>query len=128
MILLDTFTLIGIAAEPDRLSPAARSFVEDSANRLFVSAISAQEIGVAVQKQRLILKANPRDWFEMAISHYNVEVIDVTWRIAMASVELPRLHSDPADRIIIATAMTHNLMLLTPDRKIHRYRQARIVW
>ena len=115
MILLDTYTLIGLYSEPQRLSATAKSLVEDSEIPLFVSAISSWEICIAVQKRRLVLEVDPILWFEKAITKHSVQVLDVTWRIAANSTRLPRHHADPADRIIIATAIDQRLRLLTPE-------------
>jgi PIN domain nuclease of toxin-antitoxin system len=128
MILLDTYTLIGVVSEPTRLSSVAKALVEDAANKLFVSAISALEIGIAVQKNRLALNADSRTWFELALDRQSIEPIDVTWQIAAASFALPKHHADPSDRLIIATALLRGLILLTPDKDIHRYTEVRVVW
>ncbi|MDB5356071.1 MAG: VapC toxin family domain ribonuclease [Phycisphaerales bacterium] len=128
MILLDTYTLIGIAAEPARLSPTARAMIEAPDSRLFVSAISAWEVYVAVQKGRLLLSLPARAWVERALSEYVISVADVTLDIALLAGELPTHHADPADRIIVATAALYDFVLLTPDRNIHKYSQAKVVW
>lgn len=128
MILLDTYTLIGVVSDPTRLSATARGLIEDPSNRLFVSAISALEIGVAVQKNRLRLDTDPRTWFQLALERHSLDPIDVSWQIAAASFALPPHHANPADRLIVATAQLRGLALLTPDREIHRYTQVRVVW
>lgn len=128
MILLDTYTLIGVYSEPERLSAAAKALIEDRQNRMFVSAISAWEICLAVRKGRLKVDPDPVTWFERAITKHAIEVADVTWRIAAASASLPPYHGDPGDRIIVATAMLLDLTLLTPDSLIHQYTEARVVW
>jgi PIN domain nuclease of toxin-antitoxin system len=128
LILLDTYTLIGIASEPARLSPTAKKLIENPANPLFVSAISALEIGIAVQKHRLRLELPPREWFAQVLAVHGIEPLDVTWEIAAASFELPPHHADPSDRIIIATAAARELILLTPDQHIHKYSEARVAW
>ena len=128
MILLDTYTLNGVVSEPSRLSDAARQLIEDGGNELHVSAISAWEIAMAVQKKRLTLSMEPRSWFEGALVAKGLRCVDVSWQIALLSSELPMHHADPADRIILATAVLHNLILLTPDQDIHRYTQARVIW
>ncbi|HWE97419.1 MAG TPA: type II toxin-antitoxin system VapC family toxin [Tepidisphaeraceae bacterium] len=128
MILLDTYTLIGVAAEPGRLSTAARNLIEEPDSRLFVSAITAWEIHVAVQKGRLALNRPPREWLAQAISDYVIDVTAIDWEIASLAAELPKHHADPADRLIVATAVMRNLVLLTPDKNIHKYNQAKVLW
>lgn len=128
MILLDTFTFIGVASEPSRLSPGARLHIEDAEARLFVSAITMFELATAAAKGRLTLGVDPRTYFALALARHKIGVLDVTWEVAALSCELPPYHNDPADRFIIATAIIHDLTLLTPDQHIHRYGAARVSW
>ena len=127
-LLLDTYTLIGVVSEPARLSSRARDLVADAANPLLVSSFSMYEIGVAVQKRRLTLSLPPDVWFGRAILQYGIQAVDVSWNIAATAIELPRIHADPGDRIIIATALNRDLTLLTPDRHIHKYPDVKLAW
>jgi PIN domain nuclease of toxin-antitoxin system len=127
-LLLDTYTLVGVASEPDRLTRRAQDLILDPANPLFVSSFSAYEIGVAVRKQRLALALPPRVWFERALATHSVEAIDVTWQIAAAAFELPPIHWDPGDRIIVATATERDLTLVTPDRDVRSYPGLKTAW
>jgi PIN domain nuclease of toxin-antitoxin system len=47
---------------------------------------------------------------------------------AMTGLNLPRIHSDPADRLFIATAQHYNLALLTPDKPIAKYPNVNLIW
>jgi PIN domain nuclease of toxin-antitoxin system len=127
-LLLDTYTLVGAVSEGRRLSARARELILDPANEMFVSAISVYEIGTAVQKRRLDLALPPRAWFARALSEYSIRPVEVTWEIAAAAMELPGIHWDPGDRLIIATAVTRDLTLLTPDRDIQRYPGVKLAW
>lgn len=69
-----------------------------------------------------------REWFGEALSHHGVVDVAVDWRIAQLATSLPWLHRDPADRIIVATAVVTNLPVLTPDRLIAKYRQITVLW
>lgn len=52
----------------------------------------------------------------------------LTLSIALRAASLPRLHADPFDRFLVATAQEHHLTLLTPDPKIHAYPNTRTLW
>ena len=59
----------------------------------------------------------------------DARVVDLTWPIAMQASELPSLHGDGFDRIIVATAVQLKATLISPDKPIHDYRQfASIAW
>ena len=128
MLLLDTCILIWLSSEADQLSNKAAMAVSDNVGQLYTSAISAWEIALGVSKGRLELGADPIVWFAQVTAKYNVAVVDVTWQVAAASVQLPRHHSDPADRIIIATAIDRGFQIVSPDQEIRRYAGAQIIW
>ena len=54
--------------------------------------------------------------------------IPITGEIAIAAVQLPLLHNDPCDRIIVATAAANAMEILTPDRLVSQYKQAGVIW
>lgn len=128
MILLDTCTLLWLASDPSRLSSSAREQIRGHADALFVSAISAFEIAVKQRKGALMLPLAPEPWFERVLEHHGIEEIPVTGQIASRAVALPPFHNDPCDRIIIATAVTQGLSIITPDEMIRSYGDARVLW
>jgi PIN domain nuclease of toxin-antitoxin system len=105
---------------PKRLSPLAHELIERTPH-LYVSTFSAWEIGQKHSRGRLQLPCEPREWFGSALREYTITDLPVTADIAFRSTELPWLHSDPADRITIATAGEHELPILTPDEQIRSY-------
>ena len=128
MILLDTCALLWLAAYDDHLSATARESIRASAGGLFVSAISALEIGIKVRKGKLRLPQRADRWFPQALAAHGVTELPVTSAIALASAALPKLHDDPADRIIVATALAQGLLVLTPDAKLRAYPKLRSAW
>ena len=70
----------------------------------------------------------PSAWFGAALEFHGLTEIPVTGSIAAASTELPPLHSDPCDRLIVATAMLHSLTILTPDPYIQNCEGAETAW
>lgn len=86
-----------------------------------VSAISCFEIAWLERHQRIILPCQPTEWFEKALSHSGIELLPITPAIAARAVNLPEHHSDPQDRIIIASAIEHNAKLMSDDSKFPMY-------
>jgi PIN domain nuclease of toxin-antitoxin system len=128
MLLLDTCTLLWLVRGGKSLSRAARDAITASGARLFVSAITAFEVGVKHHRGALTLPLPPLAWYERALAFHDLEEIPVDGRIAARSTELPRLHNDPCDRIIVATAQRDGLIVLTPDPLIRAYPKTQMCW
>jgi len=128
MILLDTCTLLWLVAGDDTLSTNAKNMITKNEQGLFVSAISAFEIGVKVKKKKLKLPKTLSKWYQLALELHNITEIPVSSEIAILSTELEQLHNDPADRLIIATASLNHLTILTPDKLIKGYKQCQTLW
>ncbi|MFN0128940.1 MAG: type II toxin-antitoxin system VapC family toxin [Verrucomicrobiales bacterium] len=128
MILLDTCTLLWLALEPERLSPQARTLLDDPAQLVWLSAISAFEVGQKHAKGKLELSIMPEEWIARAIQSHQLKPLDLDIRSAARAATLPPLHNDPFDRLLIATAQQHRLTLLTPDEKIRAYPDLQTAW
>ena len=128
MFLLDTCTLLWLASDQSRLSQASKQAIAGGAGKLFVSAISAFEIGVKHNKGKLVLPTPPAVWFARALRLHGLRRVVVTPRIALKATALPELHNDPMDRIIIATAQIRKMIILTPDEHIRQYPDVSCVW
>lgn len=124
MILLDTHVVIWSAEGDARLGPKARRLIAERSQTdpFHVSAISAWEIAMLVNKGRLDLGGPARDWLATAMSHQAWQTVPVDIAAAVEAVNLPGiLHNDPADRIIVATARLRSFALVTADRAILNY-------
>ena len=128
MILLDTCVLLWLAADKARLSPRACEAIRSAGEFVDVSAITAWEIAWKQAKGQLELGMPPRAWFDLAISVQQVRETPITSSIALRAAELPRLHGDPADRFIIATALEFGIPLVTPDQHIAQYPGVSVIW
>jgi PIN domain nuclease of toxin-antitoxin system len=122
-VLLDTCAILfialgrGLKDEADQVVGAALK-----AGRLYVSPMSAWEIGAGVAKNRLKLPLKPIDFFNRFLSSLEAKASDLSPEILIGSSNLPgAIHGDPMDRILIATARTLDLVLVTSDRPILKY-------
>jgi PIN domain nuclease of toxin-antitoxin system len=116
-LLLDTNALFWSLIEPGRLSKQATGAIEDEANDVLVSVVSAWEIGVKRAKGKLDM---PTALGPM-LSESRFDVLPVTLPHALAVESLPHSHHDPFDRLLVAQAQIENLVLVTSDRQMHRY-------
>jgi len=117
-LLLDTHILLWMAAQPERLSSAARAAVEAPGNTVFVSAVTAWEIAI---KQALGRLHFPLERWDEVIDGMKLEVLDLTSTRAIAAGLLPRHHDDPFDRALIAQAQVERLTLVSTDHAVTRY-------
>jgi PIN domain nuclease of toxin-antitoxin system len=123
-LLLDTHAAIWIAEGQPLTSEATDAI--DAAYRadrtIFVSAITAWEIGLLVARNRLGLSTRPELWFQRLLAVPGVRLADLSPDILIASSFLPgEPPRDPADRIIVATARDLGATLITRDRLLLKY-------
>jgi len=131
VIVLDTHALVWWINDPGQLSKTAQAVIEEARKNktLYVSCISSWEIALLVQRNRLQLTLDVRDWLARCEALPFVTFMPVTTAIAVESTRLPDFpHADPADRIIVATAQSLGARLVTKDEKIHLYRNLQSVW
>jgi PIN domain nuclease of toxin-antitoxin system len=122
-LLLDTCALIWVAND-EPISPQALQAIEAAADTdsIFVSPISAWEIGNLTRKGRLRLSMPPEAWFEAALALPGLRLAEMPPRTLVASAYLPGdPPTDPADRILAASARAENVQLVTRDRKLLSY-------
>ena len=86
-----------------------------------ISAISCFEVALLVQHQRIAIDIAIGDWFDMALKGSGIELLPISPKIAETATSLPEHHSDPQDRIIIATALEYAAQLISADRKFRLY-------
>ena len=131
MIVLDTHALVGWVSGDSALSKKAKSAIqrERDGGAIIVSSISAWEIAMLVQRERLFLSMDVGSWLAMAMQIEAVRFFPVDIEIAMKSVDLPgEFHKDPADRMIVATARKLAAPLVTKDEKMHSYAHVKTIW
>lgn len=131
MVLLDTHALIWWMTNVKRLSKKARSMIEEESKKgsVVISAISIWEIAMLVKKGKVAFSVDPELFLDHLESEIQVKILPVSARIARLSVSLPHAdHNDPADRMIVATAMVYRAVLVTKDKKIRQWKDAETAW
>lgn len=114
---LDTHVLLWTLSAPERLSAAARSAIEDPANIVFVSAAVAWEIEIKAALGKL---RAPSDLLNQ-LAAANFQELPITIAHALAIKQLPNLHRDPFDRIMLAQAKAAGLTFVTADPEVLQY-------
>lgn len=127
MILLDTCTLLWLA-RGEGLSAQAADLIANPENGIFVSSISAMEIGTKIARGKLALPRPLAEWWATVIEQHGIGEVPVEADIAIAATQLPPIHGDPCDRLLIATARHLGATLLTPDVNIRAYPGLQTAW
>lgn len=126
MIVLDTVALIYWTVRPERLSVVAAREIE-SAESLLISSISIWEIAVKSRKGHIDLTIPLREYMRGLEQIPQLQILPVDGATWLLSAELDWPHRDPADRVIVATAMSFGCPLITSDRAIGGF-YAATVW
>ena len=124
-LLLDTHIAVWLNSADERLRTRTRALIDDcwrEGGSIFLSPVSAWEIALLVDIGRLDLDLPADQWVERFLGWPGVESAPLTPRAASRSYELHHLeHRDPADRLLIATAIDLGCPLVTYDRRITRF-------
>ena len=117
-MLLDTQAVMWLRLGDPRLGPQSRLEIEREwqSGEVYVSAITFWEIAMLIDKGRITFPEDVLSWRREQLVQGLIE-IPVTGEIAARAGALSDIHGDPADRIIIATALEGHL-LTTSDRRI----------
>ncbi|MEA2163599.1 MAG: hypothetical protein QOK37_1726 [Thermoanaerobaculia bacterium] len=127
VIIADTHAWVWWIDWRHRMSRIALRTLDD-AEQIGISVISCWEVALLVAKGRLDLDRDVSLWVAQALEIPKVTLLELSPAVAIASTRLEWLHDDPADRIIVATAMTHHAPLVSKDRRIRAFRSVKTIW
>lgn len=116
-LLLDSHVFIWFVEGNPRISQRARDAVRDSAEEVWVSYASIWELTIKLAVSRLLLPDPP----EVMVARAGMRLLPIELRHIRLVADLPRLHGDPFDRLLVAQAQTEGLMLVTADTAVQRY-------
>jgi PIN domain nuclease of toxin-antitoxin system len=119
-LLLDTHLLLWAAATPEKLSRPARKLIDDTDNELIFSAASLWEISIKRRLGRPDFRADERVLRRALLDNGYLE-LPITGEHTVAVGDLPVLHKDPFDRILVAQANAEGITLITSDPQVAAY-------
>ena len=119
MILLDTHVLLWVVSGSDRLGKRARKRIEleFGEGRVAVSAMTYWEIAMLASRKRIEMEQSSAE-FRRIVINLGVPEIAVSGDVGSVAGELDSFHGDPADRILVATALAHEAGFVTADERI----------
>lgn len=115
--LLDTHVALWWLTEPKELSKKAYDIIADKENSICVSSVSFWELAIKSSLERVTIPHN----LLSILSHDNIEILPMVAEEALSIVDLPNLHKDPFDRMLIAQAKYNGLVFITRDEAIQDY-------
>lgn len=128
MILMDTHVWLWWVGDQPKLPLPLRRRLQ-KASALVVSAISCWEVGMLVEGGRLKFHVPAKIAIEQACSAHNIHVHPVSDSIATRAGLLgSSFHGDPADRLIVATALELDIPIATKDERIRAWRKVETIW
>lgn len=116
--LLDTHVLLWWLADAPQLGPRCKELISDGRNQIFVSAATTWEISIKIALNKLTA---PED-MDSIVEDEGFDKLPITLYHGQVAGNLPPLHRDPFDRMLIAQAQAEGLTLMTGDDHIAQYK------
>ena len=116
-ILLDTHVLVWALSSPEKIKPKVQDLLVDTDNIVFVSIASLWEL----QIKKSLNKISLPDDFISQLQENGFELLDINYKHITKLAELPLIHRDPFDRMLVAQTIHENLSLVTNDLEIMKY-------
>jgi PIN domain nuclease of toxin-antitoxin system len=120
-ILLDTQIFLWMFLHPKKIGPRVWTQLRNAETELYLSAASAWEIAIKIRIGKMKLPSIPALYVPRRARGAGILSLPITEEHALAVADLPMVHSDPFDRILIAQAQLESLTLVTSDREFAQY-------
>lgn len=120
-ILLDTNVFLWLFLLPSRISGDVETLLKNPNNEIFLSAASGWEIAIKYGINKLQLPDAPEIYVPNRMKRASFSPLVITWEHTLAVANLPQIHKDPFDRLLVAQANAENLTLLSADKIFARY-------
>ncbi len=124
--ILDTNALIFYLYNPEQLSKAAVDIVYNEDNKIYVSIVSLWEIAIKTSIGKLEIKNSIEEIAGICLK-YKIELLAINPQHLDWIANLPQIHGDPFDRLIISQALAENLTIVTKDSIIPKY-EVNTIW
>jgi PIN domain nuclease of toxin-antitoxin system len=125
-ILLDTHTFIWYIEGNAKLTNKARSTIELSEDKVYLSIVSLWEMAIKTGKKQLDLQNQFEDLLEV-LNLLKIEILSMTFADIQVYKNLPLYHSDPFDRMLISQAINNNLTIIGCDQFFNNY-PVKMLW
>lgn len=120
-LLLDTHIFLWLIGGDTRLSGAMRRDIVDTTNEVYLSVISLWEAAIKYQLGRLPLPGPPSRYLLVQRRRHQIASLPLDESSVCQLANLPPLHRDPFDRMLVCQAIEHRLSIVTADKAIRAY-------
>lgn len=127
MYLLDTHTLLWWSEDDGRLGKNVRRILSDRENSIYCSAVSVWEVSIKAKLGKLTIPVEPLQFISKVMEAYEFVALPISFSHAAEVFNLPLIHADPFDRLLVAQARIEKLVLLSNDTEIEKY-GVTLVW
>ena len=117
-ILIDTHIFLWLIDDSNRLSDRYRQIIHNLDNEICLSVVSIWECVIKYQVGKLDFPESPDTYLPAQRREHLIKTLNVDENSIAQLIQLPLLHKDPFDRLIMAQALQHNLMMMTEDKAI----------
>jgi len=118
--LLDTHTVLWFFDDFGKLSETALNVILEPRNKKFVSVISVWELAIKINLGKLTFEGGGTNFLKI-IEENGFKLLHVRKEYIRHIETLPPIHRDPFDRMLVATALTEGMSMITADTNIHQY-------
>lgn len=126
-LLLDTHIFLWLIDDSQRLSNEYRQIIQNPHNEKFLSVVSIWECVIKYQTGKLNFPSSPETYLPMQRREHLIKTLNVDENSIAQLINLPPLHKDPFDRLIISQALQHDLVLMKEDRAVLAYSEIKVV-
>ena len=119
-LLLDTHTLIWFFNGDSLLSEKAKRSIIELQHRKFVSIVSVWEFSIKISLNKLVFNGKTQGFLDL-INNNGFELLTIDKKYILELEKLSFIHRDPFDRLLIATAISEKMYLVTADANIQKY-------
>lgn len=126
-VILDTHAFLWWITDDSRLPASAREVIAGAGNDLFLSAASGWEIAIKARLGRLEVAGDLTRLIPEHMTRNAIQSLPVSMSHALSVQDLPDIHRDPFDRILVAQGLLEQMPILTQDENIAKY-EVQVIW
>jgi len=119
-LLLDTHAILWFLGDVEKLSKAALSAILEPKNEKYVSIVSAWELAIKISLDKLTFEGGIANFF-MVVEENGFAILPIKRDYVIQLGKLPLHHRDPFDRMLIASAMSEGMNLISIDKEVIHY-------